>query len=245
MVDSESYCPLLDLLAIHGRLQFDCADSSTRRELDSRFGAIEPHSSLSISASSLTMITKKRYRSKWIDTKYLRSTACASFENIHAVRSFRVGIMRAALLMEGAINTSVAWYLFMIHYIFLLMWAAASFCVCLVQDRIIRGRRLIMDVPVGAFAGFLPAAPALFLLMAAEQRAQTSGGLSDAQVKASIVAKLPLMQVGDAVAEIRGHYPSGGVLLLLRLETKIELQRYSCGPDAKMSHYIDESSEVR
>ncbi|CAF9916114.1 hypothetical protein IMSHALPRED_002980 [Imshaugia aleurites] len=115
--------------------------------------------------------------------------------------------MCAALLMEGAIDTNVAWYLIMIHYIFLLTWAAASFCGYLVEDSIIRGRRLIVDIPVGAFAGFLPAAPALFLIMAVEQRAQTSGGLFDAQVKASIVAKLPLMQVGDAVAEIRGHFP--------------------------------------
>ena len=123
---------------------------------------------ISIAALSLTIDTKKRYAIKLGETKYLGSPARAAFKIINGVSAFGMGIMCAALLVKGAIDMSLEWYIIVIYCIFSLIWAAASFSICPVQDGGIKGSGLIADVLMGAFAGVFLAAPAFAVMQTAE-----------------------------------------------------------------------------
>ena len=133
---------------------------------------------ISINALSLTIDTKKRYASKLSETKCLGSPACVAFKIINAVSAFSMSIMCAALLIKGAIEMSLAWYIIMIYCVFSVISAGGSFQVCPVQDGGIKGLGLIADVLVGAFAGIFLAAPAFAFMMFAEQPFLTSEGFS-------------------------------------------------------------------
>lgn len=132
---------------------------------------------ISISALSLTFDIKKRYASRLRDTKYLGSPACVAFKIFNAGSAFGMGIMCAALLIKGAIDTGLAWYIIIIYCVFSILWAAASFKICPVQDGGIKGWGLVPDILMGAFAGVFLAAPAFAVMMTAEQQNQ-SGRLS-------------------------------------------------------------------
>ena len=82
---------------------------------------------ISITALSLTIDTKNRYATKLSNTKYLGSPACVAFKIINGVSAFGMGIMCAALLIKGAIDASLEWYIIMLYCIFSIIWAAASF----------------------------------------------------------------------------------------------------------------------
>lgn len=74
---------------------------------------------ISIAVLSLTIDIKRRYASTLSDTKYLGSPACVAFKIIHAVGAFGMGIMCAALLIKGAIDSSLDWYTILIYCVFL------------------------------------------------------------------------------------------------------------------------------
>ena len=133
---------------------------------------------ISITALSLTIDIKKRYASRLSDTKYLGSPACVAFKIVNAGSAFGMGIMCAALLVKGAIDAGLAWYIIIIYCVFSVIWAAASFRICPVQDGGIKGWGLIPDLLMGAFAGIFLAAPAFADMMSAEQPTLTSGGWS-------------------------------------------------------------------
>ena len=133
---------------------------------------------ISISALSLTIEIKKRYASRLSDIKFLGSPACVAFKIVNAGSAFGMGIMCAALLVKGAIDMGLAWYIIIIYCVFLVIWAAASFRICPVQDGGIKGWGLVPDVLMGAFAGIFLAAPAFAVMMSAEQPTLTSGGFS-------------------------------------------------------------------
>ena len=133
---------------------------------------------ISISALSLTIDITKRNASRLGDTKYLGSPACVGFKLVNAGSAFGMGIMCAALLVKGAIDTGLAWYIIMIYCVFSVMWAAVSFRICPVQDGGIKGWGLVPDALMGAFAGIFLAAPAFAVMMSAEQPTLTSNGFS-------------------------------------------------------------------
>ncbi|KAL9070654.1 MAG: hypothetical protein Q9161_004708 [Pseudevernia consocians] len=133
---------------------------------------------ISIAALSLTIDTKKRYAIKLRETKYLGSPACVAFKIINGVSAFGMGIMCAALLIKGAIDTSLEWYIIVVYCIFSVIWAAASFSICPVQDGGIKGFGLIGDVLMGAFAGIFLAAPAFAVMQTAESPTLSAGGFS-------------------------------------------------------------------
>lgn len=133
---------------------------------------------ISIAALSLTIDTKKRYATRLSETKYLGAPACVAFKIINAASAFGMGIMCAALLIKGAIESSLGWYIVLIYCIFSVIWAAASFQICPVQDGGVKGHGLIPDVLMGAFAGIFLAAPAFAVMQTAEQPILTSGGFS-------------------------------------------------------------------
>lgn len=133
---------------------------------------------ISISALSLTFDIKKRYASRLRDTKYLGSPACVAFKIVNAGSAFGMGIMCAALLIKGAIDAGLAWYIIIIYCVFSIIWAAASFKICPVQDGGIKGWGLVPDILMGAFAGIFLAAPAFAVMTTAEQPNLTSGGFS-------------------------------------------------------------------
>ena len=124
---------------------------------------------ISIAALSLTIDTKKRYAIKLSDTKYLGSPACVAFKIINGVSAFGMGIMCAALLIKGAIDASLEWYIIIIYCILSVIWAAASFLICPVQDGGMKGSGLILDILMGAFAGIILAAPAFAVMQRAEK----------------------------------------------------------------------------
>lgn len=125
---------------------------------------------ISISALSLTFDIKKRYAARLRDTKYLGSPACVAFKIVNAGSAFGMGIMCAALLIKGAIDTGLPWYVIMIYCVFSIIWAAASFRICPVQDGGIKGWGLVPDILMGAFAGIFLASPAFAVMMTAEQQ---------------------------------------------------------------------------
>lgn len=133
---------------------------------------------ISIAALSLTIDTKKRYATKLSDTKYLGSPACVAFKIINGISAFGMGIMCAALLIKGAIDASLEWYIIVIYCIFSVIWAVASFQICPVQDGGVKGFGLIPDVIMGAFAGIFLAAPAFAVMQTAEQPTLGSDGFS-------------------------------------------------------------------
>ena len=133
---------------------------------------------ISISALSLTIDIKKRYASRLSDTKYLGSPACVAFKIVNAGSAFGMGIMCAALLVKGAVDVGLAWYIIVVYCVFLVIWAAASFNICPVQDGGIKGWGVVPDVLMGAFAGIFLAAPAFAVMTSAEQPTFTSDGTS-------------------------------------------------------------------
>ncbi|KAL9105908.1 MAG: hypothetical protein Q9187_008640 [Circinaria calcarea] len=133
---------------------------------------------ISISALSLVTDTKRRYASKLRDMKYGGSPAYVAFNIVNAGSAFGMGIMCAALLIKGAVDTSLAWYGVMIYCVFLLIWTAASFTVLPIQDGGIKGLGIIADVLMGAFAGIFLAAPAFAVMMLAQRPTLTPGGFS-------------------------------------------------------------------
>ena len=133
---------------------------------------------ISISALSLTIDIKKRYASRLRDTKYLGSPACVGFKLVNAGSAFGMGVMCAALLVKGAIDTGLAWYFIVIYCVFSVIWAAGSFRICPVQDGGMKGWGLVPDILIGAFAGIFLAAPAFAVMMSAEQPTLTSDGFS-------------------------------------------------------------------
>ncbi|KAM0806011.1 hypothetical protein BDR22DRAFT_959025 [Usnea florida] len=124
---------------------------------------------ISISALSLTIDIKKRYASRLSDIKFLGSPACVAFKIVNAGSAFGMGIMCAALLVKGAIDLGLAWYIIIIYCVGLVIWAAASFRICPVQDCGIKGWGIVPDVLMGAFAGIFLAVPAFAVMQSAEQ----------------------------------------------------------------------------
>ena len=133
---------------------------------------------ISITALSLTIDTKKRYASKLSDTKYLGKPAGVAFKLVNGFSAFGMGVMCATLLIKGAIDASVPWYVMMVYCFFALVWAAVSCQICPVQDGGIRGWGLLGDTLMGAFAGLFLAAPAFALMQSAEQPTLDSNGFS-------------------------------------------------------------------
>ena len=128
---------------------------------------------ISISALSLTIDIKKRYASRLRDTRYLGSPACVAFKIVNAGSALGMGIMCAALLIKGAIDTGLAWYIIVIYCVFSIIWAANSFKICPVQDGGIKGWGFVPDILMGAFAGIFLATPAFAVMMLAEQQDQS------------------------------------------------------------------------
>jgi len=133
---------------------------------------------VSISAISLTIDTKKRYASKIEEARYCDAFASALFKIVNGVSASGMGIICVALLIKGAVDLNLAWDVFVIYCVFVLIWTAANFALCPVQDGGIKGFGIIPDVLMGAFAGLFLAAPAFDLMQSAEQPTLTSGGFS-------------------------------------------------------------------
>ena len=133
---------------------------------------------ISITALSLTIDTKKRYASKLSETRYLGNPAGVAFKLVNGFSAFGMGIMCATLLIKGAIDASLPWYVMMIYSFFAVVWAAASYQICPVQDGGIRGYGLLGDILMGAFAGLFLAAPAFALMQSAEQPTLDFNGFS-------------------------------------------------------------------
>lgn len=133
---------------------------------------------ISISALSLVTDTKRRYASKLRDVKYGGSPAYVAFNIVNAGSAFGMGIMCAALLIKGAVDTSPPWYPIMIYCVGLIIWTAVSFRVYPVQDGEIKGFGIIVDVLMGVFAGIALAFPAFIVMRFAEQPTLTSVGFS-------------------------------------------------------------------
>ena len=133
---------------------------------------------ISITALSLTIDTKKRYASKLSDTRYLGNPAGVAFKLVNGFSAFGMGIMCATLLIKGAIDASLPWYVMMVYCFFAVIWAAASYQICPIQDGGIRGRGLLGDILMGAFAGLFLAAPAFALMQTAEEPTLGSDGFS-------------------------------------------------------------------
>ena len=70
--------------------------------------------SISVSALSLTIDTKKRYASKLSEKGSFGAIAGVVFRLVHAASAFGMGVMCAALLIKGAIDAHLAWYLILI-----------------------------------------------------------------------------------------------------------------------------------
>lgn len=92
-----------------------------------------------------------------------------------------MGIMCAALLVKGAIDTGLAWYIILIYFLFSIIWAAHSFRLCPVQDGGIKGWGLVPDVLVGAFAGIFLATPALAVMALAVMKPTPDPGRTSLQ----------------------------------------------------------------
>ena len=137
--------------------------------------------SISVSALSLTIDTKKRYASKLSEKGSFGEIAGVAFRLVHAPSAFGMGVMCAALLIKGAIDAHLAWYLVLIYSIFCIIWAVASYRVCGIQDAGIKGFGLIVDVLMGAFAGIFLAAPAFTVMQTAEQPTLGPDGFSTPQ----------------------------------------------------------------
>ena len=133
---------------------------------------------ISVSALSLTIDIKKRYASRLSDAKYLGPLAAVAFRIVNSGSAFGMGIMCAALLVKGAIDIGLAWYIIMIYCVFSVIWAAHSFRICPVQDGGIKGWGLVPDVLMGVFAGIFLAAPAFAVMITAEQPNLTSNNFS-------------------------------------------------------------------
>ena len=133
---------------------------------------------ISITALSLTIDTKKRYASKLSDTRYLGNPAGVAFKLVNGFSAFGMGIMCATLLIKGAIDASLPWYVMMVYCFFAVVWAAISYQICPVQDGGIRGYGLLRDILMGAFAGLFLAAPAFALMLFAQEPTLDSDGFS-------------------------------------------------------------------
>lgn len=136
---------------------------------------------ISVSALTLTIDTKKRYASRLSGKGSLGAIAGVAFQIVHAASAFGMGVMCAALLIKGAIDAHMAWYIIVIYSVFCIIWAAASYRVCGIQDAGIKGFGLVGDVLMGAFAGIFLAAPAFTVLQTAEQPTLDSDGFSTPQ----------------------------------------------------------------
>ncbi|KAK0508471.1 hypothetical protein JMJ35_008747 [Cladonia borealis] len=134
--------------------------------------------SISITALSLTIDTKKRYASKLSDTRYLGNPAGVAFKLVNGFSAFGMGTMCATLLIKGAIDASLPWYVIMVYCFFAVVWAAFSYQICPVQDGAIRGYGLLGDILMGAFAGLFLAAPAFALMQWAQAPTLGSDGFS-------------------------------------------------------------------
>ena len=134
--------------------------------------------SISITALSLTIDTKKRYASKLSETRYLGNPAGVAFKLVNGFSAFGMGIMCATLLIKGAIDAKVPWYVMMVYCFFAIVWAALSYQICPVQDGGIRGYGLLRDILMGAFSGLFLAAPAFALMQFAQEPTLTSDGFS-------------------------------------------------------------------
>ena len=130
---------------------------------------------ISVSALGLTIDTKKRYASRLRSLKYAGAPASVAFNLVNAGSAFAMGVMCAALLIKGAVDTGVVWEVCAVYSVLAVVWAATSFKNCPVQDGGIKGGTVVLNILVGTVAGIFLAVPAFVVMMVEEQQDLTSG----------------------------------------------------------------------
>ena len=127
---------------------------------------------IAVTALGLTIDTKRRYAER------LGGIYGVVFKLVNGGSAFGMGAMCLALLIKGAIDLSLEWYLILIYSIFSVIWAAGSFALVPVADGGIRGFGIIPDILIGVFGGVFLAAPAFAVLQTASFESHESGSAS-------------------------------------------------------------------